>query len=175
MLKQGKALQGAIDKINRCMKTADRDFGKLCETREALSEDKEDKDNAINLDVSALQLKLGHGNEEGSHLQKKVRALPNISGLSVPRSNRIAGACQIWVLWLVYVSPSSTTGDRAKVREFESKRNTDFRPRFHISLIRLRQNTGDTSATCRIFELSRFSYFLAVARRLSSGITMEIT
>ena len=46
----------------------------------------------------------------------------------------------------------TSTGDRAKVREFVSKRISDFRPRLRISFIRLRQNTGDTSANCRTFE-----------------------
>ena len=41
-----------------------------------------------------------------------------------------------------------TSGARAKVREFESKRISDFRPGLHTSLIRLHQNIGDTSAYC---------------------------
>ena len=56
------------------------------------------------------------------------------------------------------------TGDRAKARELESKRISDFSPRLHISCIWLHQKTGDTSANCRIFKLIRFSYFCAVAR-----------
>jgi hypothetical protein len=43
---------------------------------------------------------------------------------------------------------NSSTGARAKVREFESKRISDFRPRLRITFIRLHQNTGDTSAYC---------------------------
>ena len=43
-----------------------------------------------------------------------------------------------------------STGTRAKVREFASKRISDFLPRLNISFIRLYQNTGDTSASCRI-------------------------
>ena len=58
------------------------------------------------------------------------------------------------------------TGDRAKVRELGSKRISDFRPRLHISFSTIHQNTGDTSANCRIFEPLRFSYFGAVARTL---------
>ena len=42
------------------------------------------------------------------------------------------------------------TGDRAKVRKFESKRISELRPRLHISFIRRHRNTGDTSANCRI-------------------------
>ena len=59
------------------------------------------------------------------------------------------------------------TGNRAKVREFDSKRISDFRPRLHISFVRLHQHTGDTSANCRSFEPLRFSYFRAFARRLN--------
>ena len=43
-----------------------------------------------------------------------------------------------------------STGDRTKVREFESKRISDFRPRLRMIFFRLHQNTGDTSANCRI-------------------------
>ena len=50
------------------------------------------------------------------------------------------------------------------MREFESKRISDFRPCLRISFVRLRQNNGDTSANCRIFEPLRFCYFRAVAR-----------
>ena len=46
-------------------------------------------------------------------------------------------------------SSQSPSGHRAKVREFESKRISDFCPRLHISFIRLHQNSGDTSADCR--------------------------
>ena len=46
------------------------------------------------------------------------------------------------------------TGYRAKVRQLGSKRISDFRPRLHISFIILHQNTGDTSADCRVFEPS---------------------
>ena len=60
----------------------------------------------------------------------------------------------------------------AKVREFESKRNSDFRPRLHIHFIRLHQNTGGTSSNCRIFEPSRFSYVRAVARSRSVRLEM---
>ena len=57
------------------------------------------------------------------------------------------------------------TVDRVKVRELESKRISDFRPRLHISSFDDIKNTGDTSASCRIFDPVRFSYFRAVARR----------
>ena len=62
------------------------------------------------------------------------------------------------------ISIPTPTGDRAKVREFESKRISNFRPRLHVSFIILHQNTGDTSANCWIFEPLRFSYFCVVAR-----------
>ena len=65
-------------------------------------------------------------------------------------------------------SVRDTMGGRAKVRELESKRISDFRPRLHISFVRLHQTTGDTSANCRISEPLRFSYFRAVARGLES-------
>ena len=42
------------------------------------------------------------------------------------------------------------TGARSKVTEFQSKRISDFRQRLHISFITLHQNTGVTSANCRI-------------------------
>ena len=58
----------------------------------------------------------------------------------------------------------------SKRRELESKRMSDFRPCLHISFIRLHQNTGDTSANCRISEPLQFSYFRAVARTSTKPI-----
>ena len=59
------------------------------------------------------------------------------------------------------------TGDRAKVRAFESKRTSDFLPRLHTSFVRLHLHTGDTSANRNISDPLRFSYFRAVARWLN--------
>ena len=66
--------------------------------------------------------------------------------------------------------PDICTGGRAKVREFESKRNSDFRPRLHISFIRRHQNSSDTTANCSMFEPFRFYYFRVVARRRQMSI-----
>ena len=44
------------------------------------------------------------------------------------------------------------TGHRAKVGEFENQIVSYFRAHLFKSFIRLQQNTGDTSADCRIFE-----------------------
>ena len=51
------------------------------------------------------------------------------------------------------------------MRQFESERISDFRPRRHVSFVRLHRNSGDPSANCGIFEPLRFSYFRAVARK----------
>jgi hypothetical protein len=77
LLNQGKALQSTIDKIHRCLKTAERDHERLAETREALAHDKEDKDNAISLDSTALGLKTGTAEGESDKLHKKVFSYPH--------------------------------------------------------------------------------------------------
>jgi len=70
----------------------------------------------------------------------------------------------IWEHAPLAVRTEMSTGDCAEVREYESMRISDLRPCLHIRFIRLHQNTGDTSANCRISEPSRFSYFRTVAR-----------
>ena len=77
-----------------------------------------------------------------------------------------AGDCRAVLFKVIY----QATGHRADVREFESKRISDFRPRLHISFVRPHRNTGDQSANCRIFEPLRFSYF---ARRSPVGRNLE--
>ena len=79
LLGQGKMLQSTMDKIQRCLKSTDRDLERLETTRAMLAADKDDKDHAIALDAHALNLTAGdpiHLHEAGS-LQKKVFAYPH--------------------------------------------------------------------------------------------------
>ena len=89
----------------------------------------------------------------------KLRTQKRNRKVSVRKQREICQIpCFFWILPNLF-----STGDHAKVRELESKSISDFRPRHHLSFIRLHQNIGDKSANRTICEPLQFSYFRAVA------------
>uniref|UniRef100_A0A7S0QYA8 Tektin n=1 Tax=Pyramimonas obovata TaxID=1411642 RepID=A0A7S0QYA8_9CHLO len=80
LLNQGRLLQSGVDKIVRCLEKTEYDMKKLQEAKDALEADKQDKEQAMQLDQLALNLTTPDNvfsMTDGENLTKKVFSYPH--------------------------------------------------------------------------------------------------